>query len=109
MVERLIITDEAKVLWDQIKSDPILTEIQKKKLSWIIQNPGVSIIGEDIEEWGDGILELQKQSQTKKNLSHLSSIFNMIIDYLDSCIVDIEEAGTVKAVVFPFNENDLPF
>jgi len=90
-MEKLIITDDAEVIWNQIENDTLLTDLQKKALRSIIQNSGVTITDEDIEEWGTQIEGLRQQPQTKKNLKHLNSVVDKIIDYLDSCVVEVEE------------------
>ena len=114
--KKLIITDGAERLWKKVQSDPTLTFIQKRALSGILQNSDIEISERDIEEYGETLETLRSADMTKKQKAYLEGIINEILDYLDSCVVEVEETFIKnkdrKSNFNPVNLNsfdDLPF
>ena len=115
-MQKLIITDGAEKLWKKIQSDSTLTFIQKRALSGILQNSDIEISERDVEEYGETLETLRSTDMTKKQKTYLEGVINEILDYLDSCVIEVEETFIQnkdrKSNFNPVNLNsfdDLPF
>jgi uncharacterized protein YajQ (UPF0234 family) len=87
-MERLVVTSEAREVFQKINSEPLLNKNQKRSLTSIIQNEDVEITAEDIDEWGADIEMLRKEDLTSKQLTLLEKNINLVLDFLESCIVE---------------------
>ena len=87
-MEKLIITSKAREVWEKVNSESLFGKNTKRILTSIIQNEDVEIKGEDIEEWGAEVETLRKSDMAVKQSLLLEEYINLILDFLESCIVE---------------------
>lgn len=87
-MEKLIITEGAREVFQKVNSETLLNRNQKRNLTSIIQNEDIELSSEDIDEWGISVNSLRNEDLTKNQIEVLEKSINLILDFLESCIIE---------------------